>query len=86
MTMAGFEIHDFNFNKLMEFAEQAKGDVFLETPDGDMLNLKSRLTQLLALSNAVDWGNIGTARVICKNPEDETALFRLNLYGAAQEK
>lgn len=86
MTMAGFEIHDFNFNKLMEFAEQAKGDVFLETPDGDMLNLKSRLTQLLALSNAVDWGNIGTARVICKNPEDETALFRLNLYGAPQEK
>ena len=86
MTMAGFEIHDFNFNKLMEFAEQAKGDMFLETPDGDMLNLKSRLTQLLALSNAVDWGNIGTARVICKNPEDETALFRLNLYGAPQEK
>lgn len=84
--MAGFEIHDFDFNRLMEFAAQAKGDVYLETPDGDKLNLKSRLTQLLALSNAVDWGNIGTARVICKDPDDETALFRLNLYGEESEK
>ena len=46
-----------------------------------VLNLKSRLTQLLALSSAIDWGNVGTARVICKNPEDETDVFRMNLYG-----
>lgn len=59
--MAGFEIHDFDFNKLIQFASKAKGDVFLETPDGDVLNLKSRLTQLLALSSAIDWGNVGTA-------------------------
>ena len=51
--MAGFEIHDFDFNKLIQFASKAKGDVFLETPDGDVLNLKSRLTQLLALSSAI---------------------------------
>ena len=76
----GVEIHDFDFNKLMQYAEKARGDVFLETPDGDILNLKSRLTQLMALSSAIDWGNIGTARVICKNPEDETDLFRMNLY------
>ena len=34
--MAGFEIHDFDFNKLIQFASKAKGDVFLETPDGDV--------------------------------------------------
>lgn len=79
--MAGFKIHDFDFNKLIEFATTAKGDVFLETPDGDVLNLKSRLTQLLALSSAIDWGNVGEATVICKNPDDETRLFRMNLYG-----
>ena len=84
--MAGFKIHGFDFNKLIEFASTAKGDVFLETPDGDVLNLKSRLTQLLALSKAIDWGNVGTATVICKEPEDETRLFRLNLYGNADEK
>ena len=84
--MAGFKIHGFDFNKLIEFASTAKGDVFLETPDGDVLNLKSRLTQLLALSSAIDWGTVGVATVICKDPEDETRLFRLNLYGNADEK
>ena len=84
--MAGFKIHGFDFNKRIEFASTAKGDVFLETPDGDVLNLKSRLTQLLALSSAIDWGTVGEATVICKDPEDETRLFRLNLYGNADEK
>ena len=84
--MAGFKIHGFDFNKLIEFASTAKGDVFLETPDGDVLNLKSRLTQLLALSSAIDWGTVGEATVICKDPEDETRLFRLNLSGNADEK
>ena len=84
--MAGFKIHGFDFNKLIEFASTAKGDVFMETPNGDVLNLKSRLTQLLALSSAIDWGTVGEATVICKDPEDETRLFRLNLYGNADEK
>ncbi|MCI8553508.1 MAG: hypothetical protein HFJ80_00995 [Clostridiales bacterium] len=83
--MEGFKIHNFDFNKLMAFAETAKGDVFLQTGDGDMLNLKSKLTQLLALSKAIDWGTVGEATVICKNPEDETRLFRLNLYGNESE-
>ena len=84
--MADLLIHNFDFNKLIEFASTAKGEVFLNTPDGDILNLKSRLTQLLALSSAVDWGNIGEATVTCTNPEDETHLFRLNLYGTPEEK
>jgi len=80
--MAGFKIHNFDLNKLIEFATTAKGDVYLKTEDGDTLNLKSKLTQLLALSSAVDWGKIGEATVICTDPEDETRLFRLNLYGS----
>ena len=84
--MADLQIHNFDFNKLIEFASTAKGEVFLNTPDGDVLILKSRLTQLLALSSAVDWGNIGEATVTCTNPEDETHLFRLNLYGTPEEK
>ncbi len=84
--MAGFEIHDFDFNKLIEFASTAKGDVLLKTPDGDILNLKSRLTQLLALSSAIDWGKVGEATVVCKDPDDESRLFRLNLYGTDEQK
>jgi hypothetical protein len=84
--MSEFQIHNFDFNKLMAFAATAKGEVLLKTADGDVLNLKSRLTQLLALSNAVDWGNVGEATVNCSDPEDETRLFRLNLYGNDEQK
>ena len=84
--MAGFKIHNFDFEKLIEFASAAKGDVLLQTPDGDVLNLKSRLTQLLALSSAIDWGKVGEATVVCKNPEDESRLFRLNLYGTDKDQ
>lgn len=74
------QIHDFDFNKLMKFVEQAKGDVFLKTNDGDVLNLKSRLTQLLVLSGAMGQGSIEEASVECELPEEESALFRMNLY------
>ena len=79
--MPSINIHNFSLEKLMEFASTAKGDIFLKTSEGDMLNMKSKLTQLLALSGNIDWGTVGEATVICKNPEDESRLFRLNLWG-----
>lgn len=79
--MEGVQIHDFDFNKLMEFAATTKGEVFLKTTEGDVLNLKSRLTQLLVLSGAIAQGTIEEATVICSDKDEESALFRLNLYG-----
>lgn len=79
--MEGVQIHDFDFNKLMEFAATTKGEVFLKTNEGDVLNLKSRLTQLLVLSGAIAQGTIEEATVICSNKDEESELFRLNLYG-----
>ena len=76
----GVQIHDFDFNKLMEFVSTAKGDVFLKTSEGDVLNLKSRLTQLLVLSGAISQGVIDEATVICQDKDDESTLFRMNLY------
>ena len=65
----------------MEFAASAKGDVFLKTAEGDVLNLKSRLTQLLVLSGAISKGTIEEATVVCHDKADESRLFRMNLYG-----
>ena len=79
--MEGVQIHDFDFSKLMEFAAEAQGDVFLKTTEGVVLNLKSRLTQLLVLSGAISKGTIEEATVVCQNKEDESRLFRMNLYG-----
>ncbi len=84
--MPSIDIHNFSLEKLMEFAATAKGDIFLKTPEGDVLNMKSKLTQLLALSGNIDWGTVGEATVICKDPEDEARLFRMNLWGTDAEK
>ena len=79
--MEGVQIHNFDFNRLMEFVSTTKGEVFLKTNEGDVLNLKSRLTQLLVLSGAIAQGTIEEATVICRDKDDESALFRMNLYG-----
>lgn len=84
--MDGVQIHDFDFNRLMEFVATTKGEVFLRTNEGDVLNLKSRLTQLLVLSGAIEQGTISEATIICTDKEEESALFRLNLYGESSEK
>lgn len=77
----GIVIHDFDFGKLIAFADGAEGEVYIKTSEGDVLNLKSKLTQLLALSGSIDWGKVGEAEIVCEKIEDETKLFRLNLFG-----
>ena len=84
--MEGIQIHDFDFNRLMEFVATTKGEVFLRTNEGDVLNLKSSLTQLLVLSGAIEQGTISEATIICSDKDEESALFRLNLYGESSEE
>ncbi len=78
--MEGVRIRDFDFNKLMDFAASAQGSIHLKTDEGDVLNLRSQLTGLLVLSGALEQGLIREATVVCGNREDESRLFRMNLY------
>jgi len=78
--MEGIQIHNFDFNKLMEFVAETTGEVYMKTVEGDVLNLKSRLTQLLVLSGALGQGTIGEATIVCENKDEESQLFRMNLY------
>ena len=82
----GVKIHNFDLGMLIEFASTAKGDILLKTEGGDILNLKSKLTQLLALDDYINWGEVGAATIVCEDQEDETRLFRLNLYGSEETK
>ena len=79
--MEGVQIHNFDFNKLMEFVSQTTGEVYMKTAEGDVLNLKSQLTKLLVLSGALGQSAIEEATVVCSNKEEESHLFRMNLYG-----
>ena len=75
------ELHNIDLEAFLKAIDGCKGDVYLETEDGDVLNLKSRLCQMIGLSTILRNPEIEVATLRCVEPEDETALFRFNLYG-----
>lgn len=81
MDSKKIQLHNVDFDDLIRVIDKCKGDVYLETTDGDSLNLKSRLCQILGLSTILSSAEIEEAWVRCVNPDDESMLFRFNLYG-----
>lgn len=45
---------------------------FLVTSEGDKLNLKSKLCQLIGLTEIIEGGKIDEAEIVCTNPEDDS--------------
>ncbi len=80
------KLRDIDFKKFIEVLDMCKGDVFLETSDGDSLNLKSKLSQMVGIANILKGASVAEATLRCTNPEDETLLFRFNLYGEMPKK
>ncbi len=78
-------VHDINISDFIKTVDACKGDVFLETNEGDVLNLKSKLCQIMGLANILKGGVIDDAYIRCTNPEDEALMFRLNLYHEVPE-
>ena len=59
-----------NVEKFLETVNKCSGDVYLDTTEGDHLNLKSKLTQYVALANIFGGeANLGEL-VITANQED----------------
>lgn len=80
------QLHNIDFKDFVAAIDTCKGDVYLETDEGDILNLKSKLSQIMGLSNILKGASIAEATIRCANPEDETILFRFNLYGEMPDK
>ncbi len=74
-------LHNVNVSEFLSVLDSCKGNVYLITREGDHLNLKSRLCQLVGLTQLIDGGNIGEAYIVCEKKEDESRLFRFNLLG-----
>ncbi len=74
-------LHNVDVSEFLTVLDTCKGNVFLVTPEGDKLNLKSKLCQLVGLTRLIEGGKISEAFVVCENKEDESKLFRLNLLG-----
>lgn len=86
MKFNELEIHNIDIKEFIAALDQCKGDVFLETDEGDVLNLKSKLCQIAGLANILSGAVIAEATIRCTDPEDESLLFRFNLYHELPEK
>ena len=75
------ELHDVDVPEFLKLLDRCQGNVYLVTREGDRLNLKSKLCQLVGLTKLIEGGKIAEAFIECENKEDESALFRFNLYG-----
>ena len=82
---SGIELNNIDIQKFIKALDQCKGNVYLETDEGDRLNLKSKLAQLTGITMLIEGGKIGHATIRCDDPDDESMLFRFNLYGKIPE-
>lgn len=73
-------IHNINVSEFLAVLDTCEGNVFLVTRDGDKLNLRSKLSQLVGLTQLIEGGKIAEASIVCENKNDESKLFRLNLF------
>lgn len=80
-TMDRINVNNFDVSAFSEVLASCKGDVYMVTPEGDRLNLKSKLCQMLGFTSLIKGGQIASAQFECTDPEDESRLFRFNLFG-----
>lgn len=73
-------IHDLNIEDLIKTVEACAGEVYLETEEGDSLNLKSTFCRIIGLAKIIEGAKISKAYIRCTNLDDESLFFRLNLY------
>ncbi len=69
-----------NVNDLFKVIESCEGKVELVTGEGDRLNLKSKLSQYVALANVFSDGKIDELELIAYEPEDIKKLIDFMCY------
>ena len=75
------EVNRLDLQEFLNVLDTCEGNVYMVTDEGDRLNLKSKLSQILGFSKLIEGGIVSHARLECSNPADETKLFRFNLFG-----
>ncbi len=81
MTTPILYLHDVDVTEFLAVLDTCEGNVYLVTNEGDRLNLRSKLSQLLGLTKLVEGGRIAEAGIICENVNDERRMFRFNCFG-----
>lgn len=68
-------------SKFFEVIEKCKGTVELVTNEGDRLNLKSKLSQYIALANVFSEAKISDIEIVTHEPEDVHLLLDYLIMG-----
>ena len=84
--MREFEIHDLDVTAFVKELNNCTGQVWLTTDEGDKINLMSAFCRVVGLMSILQGAKFSHATLECENIEDESRLFRLNLYGKVEEK
>ncbi len=84
--MRQFEVHDLDVNAFVKELNNCKGQVWLITEEGDKINLMSAFCRIVGLMSILQGAKLSQAKIECENVEDESRLFRLNLYGKVDDK
>ena len=74
-------LHNIDVAEFLAVLDTCEGNVFLVTNEGDRLNLKSKLCQLIGLTKLIKNGKIAEASIYCENVCDESKMFRFNCFG-----
>lgn len=74
-------LHNVDVAEFLDVLDACEGNVYLVTSDGNKLNLKSKLCQLVGLTRLIEGGKISEAGILCDNVRDESRMFRFNCFG-----
>lgn len=75
-----------NVEGLFEVINTCKGNVELVSEEGDRINLKSRLSQYLAVAGIFSHGYVRELEVEIENPEDMDKIMEFIVSGESIEK
>ena len=73
--------HIDDVDAFMNIVDQCSGDVYIVSKFGDLLNLKSKLTQYIALSKLFGSPDINGLELSVSDPEDAEKLINLMMSG-----
>ena len=70
-----------NVDELFKIVDECKGKVELVSPEGDRINLKSKLSQFLSMATVFSNGYIKELEIIASEPEDVQKLVTFMYKG-----
>lgn len=69
------DLHDVDVKDFIRTVESCKGNVYLETGEGDRFNLKSKLSQIMGLTKLIRAASLWTQRFVARSRKTNPSWF-----------